>query len=132
MGTQPDRVVYAFFKHFIMFRQSAVSLTRRFSQRLATRPFHCSIPVRSGFQDREKDLEEKNIHEHDKQLINKLREQLHHAESQIHQLKPEAEAAKEPVGAPADYITLQEFMSFRKEMINKIHGLEEEVVALKF
>ena len=89
------------------------------------------------FAEREKALEESHIRKHEKEALNKLREQLkaNASAAEVHSSLNELEKAIAFDDVPAskdEHVTATEFLNFRKELLNKVRQLEDEVAELKY
>jgi len=92
-----------------------------------------------SFADRESSLEEKALRQHDQDVLRRLRESL---KLQENQRLPDLQVAKDEKGSPvvvnkptsssaADSITTDDFLEFRKQILEKVRDLEDEVDEIK-
>ena len=65
-------------------------------------------------------------------MIEKLKKQLETQKSQESKPQNQNKAKIEAVEDAPQYISIDEFLTFRKEMIEKVRDLEDEVISLKY
>eukprot|EP01091_Cochliopodium_minus_P000298 TRINITY_DN102_c0_g1_i1.p1 TRINITY_DN102_c0_g1~~TRINITY_DN102_c0_g1_i1.p1 ORF type:complete len:126 (-),score=52.98 TRINITY_DN102_c0_g1_i1:54-431(-) len=101
---------------------------------LVKKSLPCSFAIRpySEFEKKEHADEERYARERDRQLIEKLKK---NNQSQAkEEKKPEKENRKnrDDDDNRGQTITVDEFLIFRKEMVEKVRDLEDEVISLKY
>ena len=99
--------------------------------------------IKKVFKNREESAEARAAREHDKQLLEKLKAKLrseqgadnkNHVEvieklqSAIHDIKLPEKVVQQAKGEP---LTAEDFLTLRKELMNKVRDLEDELAKLR-
>jgi len=105
----------------------------------AERPYIAQRNISGIFSERERGNESMDVNKHDAELLEKLRlseEAKNKAETRAKEAEEKTEEVKRgftsKMGSHAfEKVSMEEFLSFRKEMIDRIRELEDDIHELK-
>ena len=90
------------------------------------------------FADRERAFEESFVRKHEQEALARLRAQINSKASpeevakSLNELEKAITADDVPVPDASHHVTSAELLNFRKEFLNKVRHLEDEVAELKY